>query len=110
MMALGLWLDATRQRWKVNVLWVLTLATLVLMVAFIASIRAGERDAGMRLGLAFVGYSAGVWFPWLALAITCRACRRRVVWRLIRQADVSEWLSILLTAKACPLCGDQGRL
>lgn len=56
------------------------------------------------VGSCALGLAAFVWF---FRSVVCRACGRRVAWRIVRTQSFGAWLTVLLAAQACPACGNE---
>jgi hypothetical protein len=63
-------------------------------------------DAGIAFGLAFVGFSATVFIPWVWLSVRCPRCRGRPSWHLVRTRNWNDNLQVEFL-DACPICGDR---
>ena len=103
------WLQVTGQRWKVRAflgaalacLAAFALATLEANGVRVSPVVRAPRSifAAMAVG--------GAGFAWLILSVRCARCRRYPTWFLMRTAPASNWLTTLLTAAGCPVCGDE---
>ena len=63
-----------------------------------------ELTIALAIGM-FLG--AALAHLWIALAIRCGSCKRRVGWLLMMSAG-KRWLAELWRGESCPACGDHG--
>jgi hypothetical protein len=102
------WITATRQRWKLVVLYVLTLVGLFSavggLVPSVGQLVTRDRD----LFLLMCGIYGAIWVGWIALAMRCPICTRRTGWWYLRNAGVTEWFTAFVSARQCPVCGYDG--
>jgi len=91
------------QAWKV---WLgaffLLIGFLMIMLVFIPAVRVLE-SIRMALLLGGIVFSA-LSLLWVCLAVRCKKCRTRLVWRAMKEQSHQKWLSYLLTSKECPYC------
>jgi hypothetical protein len=103
------WLAATRQMWKLVVLYGLTgaaiFAAVGAVVPSVGNLITYDRD-WFQLGGPIVGI---LWLGWMAFAFRCPACGARAGWWYLKQKPVSQWFTSFVTARTCPACGDAGK-
>lgn len=102
------WIPATGQRWKLLVLYVLSLMGIVITVgALIPSFgRVVIQDHVLYLFLC--GMYFPIWISWIALAVRCPKCNRRTGWWYLQNTGVTEWFTAFVRARRCPVCGYEG--
>ena len=83
---------------------VITFALLFCLFAAIGN-AAEELTVSVAIGM-FA--AAGLAHLWIALAIRCGNCHRRVGWMVMMMAG-KNWLAQLWRGETCPSCGDPGR-
>ena len=109
-MATTWWVGRTGQIWKLGISLLVALIAAGFFLAMVRNLNspaAGDQDASVLFGLAFIGAGVAL-FAWLAVAIKCRRCGYGVVFKLMRRYSINEWHQKLTTATACPVCGDEG--
>ncbi|HEY6910078.1 MAG TPA: hypothetical protein VI356_11955 [Myxococcales bacterium] len=100
------WLGKSGQTWKLIVFLavvLLSLSGIVWSEVLLSSNAAGAEFAAAIAGSCVLGLAA---FTWFFRSVVCRACGRRVAWRIVRTQSFGAWLTVLLAARACPSCGN----
>jgi hypothetical protein len=100
------WAGATGQRWKLHVFIALILLTFALLFGLFRSIGGGPDDPTVLFAVG-MGVTAAVAHFWIALAIRCPSCQRRVGW-FVMMTRGKDWLAQLWRGESCPACGDSG--
>jgi hypothetical protein len=101
----GTWIEASGQRWKLDVFFVgMTISASLWVVIWLWPSASDNVRFGVLPGLAaFFGLLALVWF---ITSIRCSACRGRVGWYAVRRLEIKKWLHAVMFSLACPICGN----
>jgi hypothetical protein len=99
-------MEVTGQRWKLYVFVAFMLFTFACLFGLFGSIGNGPEELTVSLAIGMV-LGAALGHLWIALAVRCGSCRRRVGWLLLMAAG-KQWLSELWRGETCPCCGDRG--
>jgi hypothetical protein len=100
------WIEATGQRWKLHLYFVLMAVTFALLFALMLSFGTGNGTLPVVFGAAVIAFALGAHL-WVALAVQCPSCHGRIGW-LVLSAMGSRWLAQLWRGEVCPSCGDSG--
>lgn len=100
------WMEATGQRWKLNVFFALMAVTFVLLFALMLSFGTGNGTLPVVFGVAMIVFALGAHL-FIALGVQCASCHGRIGW-LVLSAMGSRWLAQLWRGEVCPSCGDAG--
>jgi hypothetical protein len=96
------WLTVTHQRWKLAVAVLGGVSGLASFAWFVGSL---DDDGAVSRSLAAFAVTSGFTVGWTLLAIRCRMCGHRPVWRLWKTEHANRWVARLLTLDRCPSCG-----
>lgn len=100
------WMVSTGQLWKLGLFYLMLVATLALIVAFIFAVNGITLSAfggRFELAISFILLGASS-LLWLCFAIRCPRCGKRPVWGMLKTVDVNTWLIKLHTMERCPEC------
>lgn len=104
-MAMPQFAKATGQFWKYSVWVELTVAEVLVTLAFFSLWRGNplHLPEGLTTGAFFI--IALVWFIWLAVAIRCPKCGKSPAWYQMTHGKARTYGDRILATTACPSCG-----
>lgn len=97
-------LKSTGQLWRLYVAFFLVLLGFALILLILTGVT--NESAELSMVVVAIGLLLGMGgFMWACISVRCPKCETKLLWTVLTEKAVQNWLVFLIGLRKCPVCG-----